>query len=670
MLSMLSNLKVTAKIGGGFAAVLALLLAIAGMAYVNLGGLDRAFDVYDGTSVDGAAVDAVAAGVRDLQIEVRDFIARPDDGNRKDVEAARQRLAAAQEKAKQRIGSGERAGILAEIGDLEQAYDNGFQKVADLMKQRQDIFRRNMDPAGEKARLHLTKIADVSEQANDSEATSMAGRAQEKLLISRLEMAAFLDSNRPEDLKKSLDTLKQLEPALDMLEQVLAKPELNAALKDLRAILPVYRSAAERIGVVIRERNETRDGMEQIGLAVLEKTGAILASQTADQARIRAEMQQTIGQAQMTTLVGSGLALLIGIAFAVLISRGIARPVTAMTSSMTALAAGDVSAEIPALGRKDEIGAMAAAVQIFKENAIERERLQAEQAAERAAKEARAERVGELVVTFDERVGATLRTVATAATELEATAQGMVTIARQTEGQAGAVASAAGEATTNVQTVAAATEELSASIAEIGSQVAQSSAITSQAVTEAQRATDAVQGLAEAARKIGDVVHLISGIASQTNLLALNATIEAARAGEAGKGFAVVASEVKALANQTARATEEIAQQIASMQSETSGTVAAIDAIRAVIGEVRGIATGIASAIEQQSAATAEISRNVQEAARGTEQVSDNIGGVSLGAAETQSAGSEVLSASGQLSENAERLRVEIERFLSEIRAA
>jgi methyl-accepting chemotaxis protein len=348
----------------------------------------------------------------------------------------------------------------------------------------------------------------------------------------------------------------------------------------------------------------------------------------------------------------------------------VSRPIGRMTDAMRRLADHDLTTEIEGVGRKDEIGGMAAAVQVFKDNMIRADALAAEQAAEQAAKNARAERLATLTEGFENKASALVDILSVAATELNATAQSMSATAEETNAQSVAVAAASEQASANVQTVASATEQLVASIHEIGTRVAQSSQVANDAVTEAARTDETVQALAASAQKIGDVVRLIQDIASQTNLLALNATIEAARAGEAGKGFAVVASEVKTLANQTSRATEEIAGQVGEVQEATRGAVGAIEAIRAKIGELSQIAGAIAGAIEEQSAATQEIARNVQEAARGTQEVSSNIVTVKEAATQTGAAAEQVLGSSAQLSQEANQLSREVGDFLAGVKAA
>jgi len=349
----------------------------------------------------------------------------------------------------------------------------------------------------------------------------------------------------------------------------------------------------------------------------------------------------------------------------------VGKPIQAMTSAMTELAHGNLKVEVPGIARRDEVGEMAQSVQVFKENAIETERLrQDQQQAERRAQEDKQRTMNELADKFSADVGAVVGAVTTASSQLDATAQSMSAIAEQTSQQSGAVATAAQQSAANVQTVASATEELTSSSQEIGLQVAESANVARSAVDEVQKANLQVQGLAEAADKIGAVIDLIQDIAEQTNLLALNATIEAARAGEAGKGFAVVAQEVKSLANQTAKATGEIGEHIQRVQAETREAVSAIGTIGSTIARIDEIAASIASAVEEQAAATSEISRNVQEAANGTHEVTENISGVSQGAQQTGTACEQMLAAVRNLSSQAGLLSTKVDSFLQEVRSA
>jgi methyl-accepting chemotaxis protein len=356
--------------------------------------------------------------------------------------------------------------------------------------------------------------------------------------------------------------------------------------------------------------------------------------------------------------------------FAGLLNGAIGKPIVAMTDAMTALAGGDKATAIPAVGRRDEVGAMAAAVQVFKDNMVRADKLAAEQEAERAAREQRARRIEQMTRDFDSEVQTTLGSVASAASQMEGTAQAMSANAEQTTRQAVTVAAATEQASANVQTVASAAEELASSVGEIGRQVEQSARISRIASDEAEQTSERVKGLAESSVRIGEVIGLINDIASQTNLLALNATIEAARAGEAGKGFAVVAQEVKNLANQTARATEEIAAQINAVQSATKDTVSAIGGVVERIGEINQISGAVAAAVEEQTAATAEIARNVQQAAAATQEVADNITGVRQAAGETGAAATQVLGAARSLKDRSDTLKEQVAGFLDGVRKA
>ncbi|NYZ16184.1 HAMP domain-containing protein [Azospirillum sp. RWY-5-1] len=364
-----------------------------------------------------------------------------------------------------------------------------------------------------------------------------------------------------------------------------------------------------------------------------------------------------------------GVLLVGGLAVFIALS-GIARPIGRIVAAMGSVADGKLDTEVPGLGRKDEVGSLADALETFKEKGQETLRLQAEVAEkERLATEERRAAMHRMADQFEASVSSAVSMVASAATQLQSSAQSLSAIAEESRAQATTVASATEQTSANVQTVAASAEEMTSSIGEITRRVGQSADIARVATAKAEATNATIQTLAEQAKAIGDVVRLISDIASQTNLLALNATIEAARAGEAGKGFAVVASEVKTLATQTARATDEIATRITAIQQATNGAVDATTEIARIIGEINEISTTIAAAVEEQDAATREIARNVQQAAQGTQEIADTITGVQRAASETGTSATHVLSASSELSRESERLSGEVERFIRQVRA-
>lgn len=374
------------------------------------------------------------------------------------------------------------------------------------------------------------------------------------------------------------------------------------------------------------------------------------------------EVEKQLGMA-------AGILLLLAVVIANLIGRSISKPIQTLNEAMQQLASGDTTGHIGMDERRDEIGDMAKTVKVFQENARQVEKLKAEQAEmERRAAIEKKQAMEKMANDFEQSVGQIVNIVASAATQLQSNAKHLSEMADQTNRQSAAVAAATEEASSSVSTVASATEELSASIGEINRQVTESSRVAQDAVSEVKKTDDTVSTLSEAAAQIGDVVKLIQDIAEQTNLLALNATIEAARAGEAGKGFAVVASEVKNLATQTARATEEISKKIVTVQSVSNDSVTAIRGIGKTIEHISEITGAIAGAIHEQTAATKEISNNVQQASAGTNEVSSNIVNVTHAAAESRGAADEVLQASNELSKQAERLRSEIKAFMSKVR--
>jgi len=500
------------------------------------------------------------------------------------------------------------------------------------------------------------------------------------------------------DLQKAKDYVSVRQTSLnkfaDEMQKLSKSAENRARIEHLKARAADYAKGAEQIAKARGEAVAAAGGGADAAARVAKLNEEVmriardvtlpivaeiepLANQIADFAKHNVEEQSAQGAREMATAEWESLALGVGTVLLLIVTSifsyfTIARPMRALSVSMDELAGGNFAVVLPGLGRKDELGAVAAAVEKFKVVSEQKAREEAEAKMKQdqiAAQQRKADMV-RLADSFEAAVGEIVETVSSASTELEASAGTLTATAERAQEVTTMVAAASEEASTNVQSVASATEELSSSVNEISRQVQESARMASEAVDQARTTNDRVSELSKAAARIGDVVELINTIAGQTNLLALNATIEAARAGEAGRGFAVVASEVKALAEQTAKATGEIGQQITGIQAATQESVGAIKEISGTIERLSEIASTIAAAVEEQGAATQEISRNVQQAAQGTQQVSSNITDVQRGASETGSASSQVLSAAQSLSSDSNRLKLEVGKFLDSVRAA
>jgi methyl-accepting chemotaxis protein len=523
---------------------------------------------------------------------------------------------------------------------------------------------------GDKMAADVQKFVDAAEKTDFARE---AGALEAKVLLVRVANWRMLATREA----KGLDTFKtnvgKAQQQIAELEKAALPPNLVALLPAVKTGIAKYADAFSKtapnllLGDELYYKAITPPTVHAI--AELEKTkasiGAVLTQVTAD-------TDARIGSTITMQEVVAAAAVMLGLLIAYLIARSIVRPLSGLTAGMKELAGGNFGVVLPGLDRKDEIGDMAQAVETFKVKAEEKAREEAEtkiKQDEVLARQRKAE-MAKMADDFEAAVGRIVETVSSASRELETSASTLTSTAARSQELSTSVAAASEEASTNVQSVASATEELSSSVNEISRQVQESARIAGSAVGQARTTTERVSELSKAASRIGDVVELINTIAGQTNLLALNATIEAARAGEAGRGFAVVASEVKALAEQTAKATGEIGQQVNGIQAATDDSVNAIREISGTIEKLSEISSTIAAAVEEQGAATQEISRNVQQAAQGTQEVSSNISDVQRGASETGSASSQVLSAAQTLSADSARLRDEVSRFLNSVRAA
>jgi methyl-accepting chemotaxis protein len=666
------NLKIGVRLGVGIGAVLMLLVIVAVAASLGLSGGNANFAEYRGMARQTTSAGAMNSELLMARMHVKDFLLQGTDQS---VEAVSQAIddlrAAIKENEGLFAGSEEDRQAMATIAEAAQGYHDAFVKVTELRKQR-DVLVHQLNETGPKIEKNLSAVMESAYRDADAEAAYRMGDATSSLLLGRLYMSKFLTENLPEHVERTRAELSAFESKLSTALSELQNPERRRLTQEAIELTKAYEANFEELQGVIFARNEIIDGtMNKVGPEMAQRLDDIVSGKKAAQDELGPRAAAEMNQSMVVALTISAIALALGLIAGFIIARGITRPIAAMTSAMGVLANGDTTVEIPARGQKDEIGVMAGAVQVFKDNMIETDRMRLEQ--EETKKRTEAERrqaMLDLADKFEASVGGVVESVTSAATELQATAQSLSATAEETSQQSNAVAAASEQMTQNVQTVASATEELSSSIREIGNQVTESTRIVGTAVTQADDTNAKVKTLAEAAQKIGDVVTLINEIAAQTNLLALNATIEAARAGEAGKGFAVVASEVKNLATQTAKATEEIAGQVRAIQEATGTSAQAIDSISQTINRVNEISTAIASAVEEQGAATQEIARNVQEASTGTSEVTNNIAGVTQASQQTSAGSTQVLSAASELAKNGEKLRQEVGNFLATVRAA
>ena len=667
----LSNIGIGWKIGGGFSIVLALLLILAAVTYFSLTGARDSFTEYRSLARQTNEIGRVQANMLMARLAVKDYILRGTDEAYAQLQT---RIEMALEDTEVVRSLAENADTLVRMDEMEgsiTAYRAAFDEVVPLMARREDLVGR-LNQIGPSLERGLMRIMESAFADDDAEAAYRAGQTLRDLLLARLYVFGFLDTNDDASYQRVTAELENFADHAQTLLDSLQNPERRALAQEVVTGLAAYRTAFEEVYTVILSRNAIiGDRLDRIGpevateveafkLAVKERHDTMGPLAVAD-------MENAILEA---VLVAIG-ALMLGSLAAYLIGSDITRPVAAMTEAMQRLAKGDKTVDIPATDHGDELGEMAKAVEVFKTNALEMDRLERERkAAEEKAADDRRSAMLKLADDFERRVSGVVNEVSRSAKDMHETATALSATSEETTRQSATVASASEQAAANVQTVASAAEEMSSSIAEISRRVGDASVKSQHSVAQADETTQNMHNLSASADEINSVIQLITSIAEQTNLLALNATIEAARAGDAGKGFAVVASEVKNLANQTAKATDEISEKIANVQGEAGRAVTATSQIAEAIKAIDTVASSIAAAVEQQSAATREISRNAQGASQGTKEVSSTIAGVREAATDTGQASQRVLDYAGQLATQSDRLNDAVRSFLDEIRAA
>lgn len=666
-----NNFKIVHKLNLSFAFIVLMVSVLVIGSYISTNDLKQIFSEYreqarESLILANLVEDLTDARLAVLKYRLEDSLEFQNEVNNNiaEIVASKDRIAAT-------VTNQEHLEKLTSLEEEALEYGNVFGKAAEQQEKRHNIVKQ-LDQIGPSIRSDLSEIMETAYRDNDTRAAYYAGRVQQHLMLMRLYAQKFLLQNHANDIKrveKEVTTAIQL---TDSLLDELQNPERRKLAANVIKGLKNYKANFDKVVTVINTRNNFyKNGLDKIGPKILAGYDELFEKVEKRQNTLGPQAVHLMEKISRTSMITGAILGLFVAAIAYLMGRYIAQSFALVIGQMERLSKGDKSFEIIGSERGDEIGDMGKALQVFRENALEVERLEEEQkAADKKLAAERRQSMLDMANVFEERVGSIVQTVEQAASDMQKTADQLTTAVQSTTTQSSNVASASQEASTNVQTVAAASEEMAASILEISRNVSDTALTAKNSAEAAQLSQKNLGRLQHAVDEVDIVIQSINEVAEQTNLLALNATIEAARAGDAGKGFAVVASEVKALANETHKMTDEIATKVEDIKSSASETISSMSDIIEQITSVDSKTASVAAAIEQQNAATAEISRNVQEAATGTNEVSRSIQSVQEAASDSSASTSQLKIASDNLAEQASQLKSAMEAFLSEVRAA
>ncbi|MEM8836914.1 MAG: methyl-accepting chemotaxis protein [Pseudomonadota bacterium] len=667
-MALFSNLTVRTRIGGGFAMVAAVAAGLAIFAYLTLSTLVTKIEGADDMSGDALLASELNADMGYLLLNANRYVRTRADGDlaamRDFVMQMKTGLAIAQDE----IRKPERVSFLDDINREFTAFETGLERIIVLYAERDDLVQNRIDSIGTEARKGLTFINESATRDGDFKAANFTAQIQQDFLLSRVYLRKFLGTNDAADVERALNELGKVASELDELDQSLVSTELKERLKETRALVEDYAGVTERIRDLIAERNTIRtETLERAGRDISTWAAAIKESAIRDQQAISTAAIMAAGNSKQLATIVSAIAFVVSVALGLLISASITRPISRLVADAEALAAGDTDAEFRDAARKDEIGTVAKSIAGFRDNVIERVRLEDSAAKELDRERHRQASLQTMVDEFRTIMTAEVSAVSEQMTSMRESASSVTSVAADAAEMAEVAKKGAGNTSTSVSSVAAATEEMTITIREISRQTETVNETVNVTANAADQTNEQVRSLSETAGQIGSVIGLIRDIAEQTNLLALNATIEAARAGDAGRGFAVVASEVKQLAEQTAKATDEIANNISGIQASV-GTAA--DSIGHITGQVSDIRTSIetvSASVQEQQSSTQEISDSIQVASSGADDAIKNVGKLNEAISRTADEATIVARTVESVLEANERMTEQVEVFLKMI---